>query len=236
MSATRIAIASLVGTLLLTAGIVALTRTDEAERPWRGPIVPAAKASPVALMPRWIAATSRATDISPVAMRAYARATLRLKDEQPECRLGWTTLAGIGWIETRNGRYGGAHLRADGVTSERILGPALNGRNGTRAIPSTKESRRWHGNVRWDHAVGPMQFIPSTWAIWGTDADRDGSVNPNDIDDAALAAARYLCEGDRDLRTDRGWSEAVHTYNNSERYMRNVLSVADNYAKLASPT
>ena len=39
-----------------------------------------------------------------------------------------------------------------------------------------------------------MQFIPSTWRTWQTDGDGDGVADPNDIDDAALAAAGYLCQ------------------------------------------
>ena len=49
-----------------------------------------------------------------------------------------------------------------------------------------------------------MQFIPSTWAVVGVDADGDGERNPQDIDDAALAAAVYLCSGNEDLSTDAG--------------------------------
>ncbi len=46
----------------------------------------------------------------------------------------------------------------------------------------------------YDRAVGPMQFLPGTWGRWGSDGDRDGVSDPQDVDDAALAAARYLCE------------------------------------------
>ncbi len=41
--------------------------------------------------------------------------------------------------------------------------------------------------------MGPLQFIPSTWRSWGVDANGDGVADPNQIDDAALAAGRYLC-------------------------------------------
>ena len=44
-----------------------------------------------------------------------------------------------------------------------------------------------------------MQFIPSTWSIVGVDADNDGQRNPQDVDDAALASAVYLCSGADDL-------------------------------------
>ena len=44
-----------------------------------------------------------------------------------------------------------------------------------------------------------MQFIPSTWSVVGVDGDGDGKRDPQDIDDAALATAVYLCSGDEDL-------------------------------------
>ncbi len=60
-----------------------------------------------------------------------------------------------------------------------------------------------------------MQFIPSTWDIVGVDADGDGQKNPQDIDDAALATAVYLCAGTQDLSTTEGQRAAVFSYNHS---------------------
>ncbi len=51
----------------------------------------------------------------------------------------------------------------------------------------------------WQRATGPLQFIPSTWERWGSDGDGDGVADPQDIDDAAYAAARYLCASGADL-------------------------------------
>ena len=48
-----------------------------------------------------------------------------------------------------------------------------------------------------------MQFIPSTWPVVRVDADGDGKRNPQDIDDAALATAVYLCSGKDDLSQRR---------------------------------
>ena len=81
-----------------------------------------------------------------------------------------------------------------------------------------------------DRAVGPMQFIPGTWAGFGTDADKDGVANPQDVDDAALSAARYLCAGGGDLSTQQGRVQAVYRYNHSASYVRLVLALADSYA------
>src|SRR5690606_37908317 len=87
-----------------------------------------------------------------------------------------------------------------------------------------------HDNdTTWDRAVGPMQFIPSTWAVVGVDADGDGKRNPQDIDDAALATAVYLCSGDDDLATTDGQRAAIYRYNNSNQYVDLVLGVATAY-------
>ena len=90
-----------------------------------------------------------------------------------------------------------------------------------------------HGDPRWDHAVGPMQFLPSSWLRWGADGDGDGLVDPHDLDDAALAAGRYLCVGERDLGLGEDWHAAVHSYNHSDEYVADVLARADRYAELS---
>ncbi len=179
----------------------------------------------------WMRDISARTGIGTVALQAYGAATLRLAEEQPACRLGWTTLAGIGGIESGHGTNGGATLLEDGTTSQRILGPALDGTQGFAAIRSTEESIAWHGDEQWDHAVGPMQFIPSTWDRWQSDGNDDGVSDPNNVFDAAYAAARYLCASGADLRTGSGWSQAVFSYNHSNDYVRSVLAFANHYGK-----
>jgi hypothetical protein len=83
----------------------------------------------------------------------------------------------------------------------------------------------------YDRAVGPMQFIPSTWSIYGTDGDGDGVANPFDVNDAALTAARYLCAAGGDLRTHQGQVAAVLAYNHSDEYLAQVLALADAYRR-----
>lgn len=194
---------------------------------------PAVGPDEVAPAPRpsaqWIEDTAAATRIPPAAVRAYGTAALRVADEDPACQLGWTTIAAIGAVESGHGTHDGATLDDDGRPSEPILGPALDG-NGVAAIAATPESTAMHGDPRWDHAVGPMQFLPSSWARWGTDGDGDGTVDPHDLDDAALAAARYLCVGERDLGSGDGWRAAVRSYNHSDAYVRDVLGWAETYA------
>lgn len=178
-----------------------------------------------AVDPRWARRTADAAGIPLPALTAYARATV-LAPRQ--CRIGWTTLAGIGWVESQHGTIGDRVLGDDGHSSEPILGPALDG-GLYAAVPATRDSARWHGDRRWDHAVGPMQFIPSTWRNWQTDGDGDGLADPNDIDDAALAAADYLCQSG-DLTTGGTWSRSILSYNHSSDYVLNVYTAADAYA------
>ncbi|MCW2801474.1 MAG: lytic murein transglycosylase [Aeromicrobium sp.] len=179
----------------------------------------------------WVDATSQSTGISTVAVQAYGDASLRLDHDRPGCHLGWTTLAGIGGVETGHGTTGGAILLPDGMTSHPILGPALNGSGGMAAIHSDAQTTKWHGDPQWDHAVGPMQFIPSTWVRWGADGNGDGIADPNNISDAALTTARYLCASGRDMRTGSGWSSAVFSYNHSNDYVRSVFAWANSYAR-----
>ena len=180
--------------------------------------------------PRWVADTAARAGIPAPAVRAYANAQLA---EPAGCEVGWTTLAGIGWVESHHGTIDGRTLGEDGHSSTPILGPALNGRGEVAAIPATPESSAWHGDPSWDHAGGPRQFIPSTWATWGADGDGDGTADPNDLDDAAVTAARYLCADGHDLETGQGWADAVFAYNHAQSYVDAVYAAASAYSERA---
>lgn len=177
--------------------------------------------------PAWVAGTADRAGIPPTALRAYAQATLAAPKG---CEIAWNTLAGIGWVESQHGTLDGRVLGDDGHSQPSILGPALDGVD-YAAIPSTRKSQRWHGDPDWDHAVGPLQFIPSTWSRWGRDGDGDGVEDPNDIDDAAAAAVAYLCADGHDLTTGMGWSDAVFGYNHSADYVARVFEAARSYAE-----
>jgi membrane-bound lytic murein transglycosylase B len=184
----------------------------------------------------WAASAAAATGIPYRAFLAYASADLIIEAEQPACGLGWNTLAAIGTVESSNGTYGGATVLPDGFTSKPITGVPLDGGEfggeTVAAIPNTSHGKL-DGDARWEHAIGPFQFLPSTWAQWGTDADGDGVVSPDQIDDAALAAARYLCASGP-MTTSAGWREAVFSYNHSDAYVNEVADIASRYAAKTS--
>lgn len=183
----------------------------------------------------WASVTSAATAIPARALVAYGNAELVLRDNQPGCRISWTTLAGIGRVESNHGRYGGASLGENGKPSKPIIGVPLDGSSGVKSIPDT-DGGRLDGDVEHDRAVGPMQFIPGTWLRHGTDASGDGMADPQQIDDAALSAARYLCAGGRDMSTARGWWSGIMSYNNSTEYGRKVFGLAEHYAAAVKRT
>jgi cell wall-associated NlpC family hydrolase len=97
------------------------------------------------------------------------------------------------------------------------------------------------GKVETDHArirtmvsaagaVGPMQFLPATFAAYAYPVPPGGRKPPTPWDavDAVHAAARLLCangaRGGHDLR------HAVYAYNHSTAYVDKVLTIAAGYA------
>ena len=170
-----------------------------------------------------------ATGIPDAALRAYRAAAQRLSVSDPQCGLDWSVLAGIGRVESHHGRYGGARLGADATARPHIIGIALDGRPGVARIPDS-DGGRLDGDTTFDRAVGPMQFIPGTWAGVAADGDRDGQSSPHDLDDAALAAGDYLCAGQGSLAEPAGARRALLRYNNSSSYGTLVLALAAGYA------
>ncbi|MGW4038625.1 lytic transglycosylase domain-containing protein [Streptomyces sp. NPDC004778] len=166
------------------------------------------------------AAGSAEAGIPASILAAYKQAERTVATTDPSCRLPWQLLAAIGKVESGQAR--GGRVDANGTASPRILGPALNGQ-GFALIKDT-DGGAYDGDAVHDRAVGPMQFIPSTWASWGQDANGDGRKDPNNIYDAALAAGRYLCANDRDLALAADLDQAVLSYNRSTEYLRTVRS------------
>lgn len=182
----------------------------------------------------WLDRTADATGIPRRALAAYAGASLEVTTRYPGCRVGWNTIAGIGFVETLHGTYQKANIEADGQTNPHILGPALDGTEGFMAIKDTDQGKL-DDDTNWDRAVGPLQFIPSTWDYIGQDGNADSVKDPHNIDDAALAAAVYLCQEQRDLSTDEGWQRGVLAYNRSAEYANRVALYAEDYRAAIIP-
>lgn len=180
--------------------------------------------------PAWVQRMAETSGIPERALAAYAGATLAIADTHPSCGLGWNTLAGIGHVESEHASIGGSRIRRDGVVYPPIIGIPLDG-NGVEAIADT-DGGVLDGDTGWDRAVGPMQFIPQTWGAYGQDGNGDGSRDIHQIDDAALAAAAYLCDVGGDLTAPDRWIAAVSAYNPSVEYNNRVAEAANHYATL----
>ncbi|GAA2680827.1 hypothetical protein GCM10010428_47580 [Actinosynnema pretiosum subsp. pretiosum] len=157
-------------------------------------------------------ATTGAKGIPVNVLEAYRKAEQALAGS---CNLRWYHLAGIGKIESGHARGG----RADpsGETAPQILGPVLDG--GEFAAIRDTDGGRHDGDRSWDRAVGPMQFIPSTWQRYAADGNGDGVSSPHNIHDSAVAAGKYLCSGGMDLSKQSDLDAAVFRYNHSRTYV-----------------
>jgi membrane-bound lytic murein transglycosylase B len=180
----------------------------------------------------WAGRAAGPTRIPARALEAYGAAERAQRLVTPACGLSWATVAAVGRVESDHGRLGGAHLDADGVARPPIVGVPLDGSSGVADIRDT-DGGRLDGDPEQDRAVGPMQFLPATWARFGADGDGDGVRDPHDLDDAAAAAASYLCAGGRDTADGDGWWDGVLAYNRSIDYARQVWATADRYATAA---
>jgi hypothetical protein len=189
---------------------------------------PAASA-PIRKLPHIRLSSVSVAGIPPVPLTAYRRAAHARAAFQPGCHLPWWLLAGIGFVESGHAHSGGSgHAGWRGVARPPIYGPRLDGSHGFKAIRDT-DNGRLDGDRRWDRAVGPMQFLPSTWRQWAPTAD----ANPQNIFAAAGATAGYLCAGGSDLSQPRPMALAVYSYNHSFDYVRLVLSVGARYAGMS---
>ncbi|MFD7462788.1 MULTISPECIES: lytic transglycosylase domain-containing protein [unclassified Streptomyces] len=168
-----------------------------------------------------------AAGIPATVLDAYKKAEAELRESKPGCNLPWQLLAAIGKVESGQAR--GGRVTTDGTTISPILGPQLNG-VGFANISDTDDGA-YDGDASYDRAVGPMQFIPSTWEWAGRDGNGDGKKDPNNVYDAALAAGHYLCRFGWDLSTDADLRSAILSYNNSTDYLNTVLSWLEYYRK-----
>ena len=182
--------------------------------------------------PAWVAATAKTTGIPARALAAYGGVAISFKTRT--CGIGWNTLAGIGEVESRHGTIFGGSIAANGSAIPPIFGIPLRG--GAVANIPDSDKGAIDGATTIDRAVGPMQLIPETWRNWHADGNADGAQDPQNIDDATLAAAGYLCRaGGNALDTESGWRKAVLAYNGSNRYLADVIRYSTGYANDVYP-
>ncbi|SMH45383.1 hypothetical protein SAMN06295885_2524 [Rathayibacter oskolensis] len=186
------------------------------------------EATPVRLLTSadWLASTAEGSGIPERALTAYAGTALLTSAVDPDCRLDWATLAGIGYVESRHGTIFGGALGEDGRPSEPIYGPRL---DGTRFdLVEDNDGGALDGDSEVDRAMGPLQIIPATWMAWAS-----SGWDPQNVDQQAVTAARYLCEAGGDLSTESGWRAAIAAYNPAGSYAGKVAEAASRYAAAA---
>ncbi|MFX0576290.1 lytic transglycosylase domain-containing protein [Nocardia nepalensis] len=225
-------------------------RTPDPQPPRTGGSVPAIRLEavehPLDQLRDWARVRSEKYGVPVRALQAYGYATVAMAKAQPGCHLGWVTLAGIARVESDHARFGGATIAADGLVRPPIRGIALNGTGGNAVIVDPNATAR-AGRTVYARAMGPFQFIPDTWKRWGVRASTDYNTlantlatgkpvatsdlsgSPDNIDDAALAAGRYLCAAGGDLATAHGWRQAILAYNHSTVYVNQVRNAAIGY-------
>ena len=163
--------------------------------------------------------------IPAMALNAYRNAEQMMASAYPGCGISWNLLAGIGRIESMHANGGATDARGNPV--QPILGPTLDGTlAGNEVIVQNVQA----GRVTYARAMGPMQFLPGTWARYASDGDGDGKADVQNLYDSTLAAARYLCSGNLNLRDRNQVLTAILRYNNSAAYAQNVLGWAAAYA------
>ncbi|WP_333617844.1 lytic transglycosylase domain-containing protein [Dietzia sp.] len=168
-----------------------------------------------------------------IAMKAYQDSADRLGKEQPGCAMDWTLIAGIKKVESNHGNNGAFSIKGDSITP--ILGPVLDGHLPGSEVIKDSDGGEFDGNKEYDRAVGPGQFLPSTWKRLGKDGNGDGKADPNNIFDSAYSTGAYLCQNGGSMEDPAQREAAILTYNNSHAYVQNVNAWATAYATGVEP-
>ena len=168
--------------------------------------------------------------IPATAYDAYRSASAQAASISAPCEVDWTVVAGIAQVESRHGQIDRGHeLLPNGDVQPPIRGRPLDGTGGTQTIRDS-DGGDLDGDAEWDRAMGPLQFIPTTWRELGRDGNEDGVADPDNLYDASLTAIAHLClrePGDYARRHEL--RRALIAYNASGRYADDVLGWIERY-------
>ena len=166
-------------------------------------------------------------EVPKVNFAAYHAAEDTMGKTDRRCNVDWKLIAGIGRVESHHANLGDTDKH--GTLRDPIYGPTLNGSlSGNRVVNDT-DGGQLDDDASYDRAVGPMQFLPETWKHYEADGNGDGKSDPQNIYDAALTTAHYLCDEGLDLSKAGDRTEAILRYNNSMEYVNKVLGFARSY-------
>jgi len=176
------------------------------------------------------AAAGGALGIPPVVFSAYVAAETNAPNVAPGCEVGWPIIAGIWKVESDHATYRGRTVTPDGVVTPPLYGITLDGSTpGTARIPDT-DGGVLDDDPTWDRAVGPAQFLPRSWRALGQDGNADGTKDPQNVFDAALATVAHLClTAPGDYTNPDDLTVALLRYNNSTEYVERVTGWIEYY-------
>ncbi|MFV0458839.1 MAG: lytic transglycosylase domain-containing protein [Actinomycetales bacterium] len=138
---------------------------------------------------------------------AYRRAAQTKNQLSPSCEIDWSLIAAIGKVESDHAQ--GGKVDENGNTRGQIEGPM----------------------TRYGTAKGPMQFLDSSWQLFGADGNGDGVKDVNNAYDAALGAANHLCSsGKGSMKNPISLHDAIFGYNRAEWYVQKVVALANAYS------
>lgn len=186
-----------------------------------------------------LAAPAPGLDIPSVVLAAYRYAAARMAVLAPACHLSWPDIAALGRIESGQAQVAGTRLAANGDSYPPVLGPPLDGTGGNGAYP-LPATVTWDGAGPWERAVGPLQFLPTTWqrvARHLPPLPPGVPADPNNVYAAALGAGIYLCDaaGPAGMASLAGIKAAYFSYNHSAGYVREALANAVHYGAHITP-
>jgi murein DD-endopeptidase MepM/ murein hydrolase activator NlpD len=176
------------------------------------------------------AAAGGALGIPPTVFSAYLAAEVNAPSIADGCVVDWPVIAGIWKVESGHATHGGRTVTPAGDVTPPLYGPTLDGSLPGTAIITDTDAGVLDGDPTWDRAVGPAQFLPGSWRAYGQDGNRDGTADPQNVYDAALATVAHLClTAPGDYTNPPDLARALRRYNNSTQYVATVAGWIDYY-------